>query len=72
MARVISREHLGAFRWSPPLTHHIKLPSRDGAPGIDCEVIFLALDQPKMLENFYLWNLTGAWVNEARELPKAL
>ena len=37
----------GPFRWSPPLTHHIKLPSRDGAPGIDCEVIFLALDQPK-------------------------
>ena len=34
----------GAFRWSPPLTHHIKLPARDGAPGIDCEVIFLALD----------------------------
>jgi len=62
----------GAFRWSPPLTHHIKLPSRDGAPGIDCEVIFLALDQPKDVRKLLSMELTGAWVNEARELPKAV
>ena len=62
----------GPFRWSPPLTHHIKLPSRDGAPGIDCEVIFLALDQPKDVRKLLSMELTGAWVNEARELPKAV
>ena len=62
----------GAFRWSPPLTHHIKLPARDGAPGIDCEVIFLALDQPKDVRKLLSMELTGAWVNEARELPKAV
>jgi hypothetical protein len=37
----------GPLLWTPPITHHIKLPARDGAPGLDCEVIFLALDQPK-------------------------
>ena len=43
-------EHIfGSMRWSPPLTHHIKLPARGDAAGIDCEVIFLALDQPKDL-----------------------
>ncbi len=62
----------GPFRWSPPLTHHIKLPSRDNAPGIDCEVIFLALDQPKDVRKLLSMELTGAWVNEARELPKAV
>ena len=62
----------GAFRWSPPLTHHIKLPARDNAPGIDCEVIFLALDQPKDVRKLLSMELTGAWVNEARELPKAV
>src|SRR6056300_699916 len=62
----------GPFRWSPPLTHHIKLPPRDGAPGIDCEVIFLALDQPKDVRKLLSMELTGAWVNEARELPKAV
>ena len=41
-------EHIyGPVHHSPPITHHIKLPSREGAAGIDCEVIFLALDQPK-------------------------
>ena len=62
----------GSFRWSPPLTHHIKLPSRDNAPGVDCEVIFLALDQPKDVRKLLSMELTGAWINEARELPKAV
>lgn len=62
----------GDMRWSPPLTHHIKLPSRDGHPGIDCEVLFLALDQPKDVRKLLSLELTGGWVNEARELPLAV
>ena len=60
----------GNMRWSPPISHHIKLPARQGAAGIDCEVIFLALDQPKDVRKLLSLELTGAWVNEARELPK--
>ena len=37
----------GPMHWTPPISHHIRLPSRGDAHGIDCEVIFLALDQPK-------------------------
>jgi len=33
----------GGDKLSPPITHHIRLPSRGDAAGIDCEVIFLAL-----------------------------
>jgi hypothetical protein len=62
----------GRAHWSPPVTHHIKLPSRDGAHGVDCEVIFLALDQPKDVRKLLSLELTGAWINEARELPKAI
>jgi hypothetical protein len=62
----------GPLRWTPPITHHIKLPSRGDAAGIDCEVIFLALDQPKDVRKLLSLELTGAWVNEARELPKAV
>jgi hypothetical protein len=62
----------GNMRWSPPLTHHIKLPPRDGVPGLDLEVIFLALDQPKDVRKLLSLELTGAWVNEARELPLAV
>ena len=62
----------GRAHWSPPITHHIKLPSRGDAHGIDCEVIFLALDQPKDVRKLLSLELTGAWINEARELPKAI
>ena len=59
----------GAMRWSPPLTHHIKLPARDEHPGLDCEVIFLALDQPKDVRKLLSLEVTGGWVNVAREIP---
>lgn len=62
----------GPLRWTPPITHHIKLPPRGDAAGIDCEVIFLALDQPKDTRRLLSLELTGAWVNEGRELPKAV
>ena len=62
----------GRAHWSPPITHHIKLPSRGDAHGVDCEVIFLALDQPKDVRKLLSLELTGAWINEARELPAAI
>ena len=66
-------EHIyGAVRHSPPITHHIKLPSREGAAGIDLEVIFLALDQPMDVRKLLSLEVTGGWINEARELPKSI
>lgn len=66
-------EHIyGAVRHSPPITHHIKLPSREGAAGIDLEVLFLALDQPKDVRKLLSLEVTGGWINEARELPKSI
>ena len=62
----------GSMRWQPPISHHLKLPSRDGAPGIDCEVIFMALASPQDVRKLLSLELTGAWCNEARELPKAV
>jgi hypothetical protein len=62
----------GPMLWTPPITHHIRLPAKGDAAGVDCEVIFLALDQPKDVRKLLSLELTGAWVNEARELPKAV
>ena len=62
----------GPMRWSPPLTHHLKLPPKDDIPGLDCEVIFIALDQPKDIRKLLSLELTFAWCNEARELPLAI
>lgn len=56
----------GRFQWSPPYTHHIK------RGRLDCEVIFLALDRPEDVKKLLSLELTGGYINEAREVPKAI
>ena len=38
-------------------------------PDLEVEVLFRALDRPDQLGNLLSLELTGAWVNEAREVP---
>lgn len=41
-------------------------------PGMRIEVLFRALDRPEQVANLLSLELTGAWVNEAREVPWAV
>lgn len=59
-------ETLGNWVAQGPPTHHIV------DNELDIEVIFLALDRPDDLKKALGLELTAAWVNEAREVPKAL
>ncbi len=56
----------GKFAWSVPYTHHIKKGE------LDLEVIFLALDRPEDVKKLLSLELTGVWINEAREIPKSI
>jgi hypothetical protein len=56
----------GRFAWSVPYTHMI----RKGE--IELEVIFLALDRPEDVKKLLSLELTGVWINEAREIPKSI
>jgi len=56
----------GEFTWSVPYTHRIK------KGDIDLEVIFLALDRPEDVKKLLSLELTGVWINEAREIPKSI
>jgi len=56
----------GTFQWSVPYTHRITVGE------LDLEVIFLALDRPEDVKKLLSLELTGVWVNEARELPKSI
>ena len=56
----------GKFNWSPPFTHRIR------RSGIDIEVIFLALDKADDVKKLLSLELTGLFINEAREVPKAI
>lgn len=57
---------LGKWQAEGPPTHRIQ------QPGLDLEVMFLALDRPEDIRKLLSLELTGAWINEAREVPKAI
>ena len=56
----------GKFHWSVPYTHHIQ------KNDLDMEIIFLALDRPEDVKKLLSLELTGVWINEAREIPKSI
>ena len=57
---------IGQWQGEGPPTHHIK------QADLDMEVIFVALDRPEDVRKLLSMELTGAWINEAREIPKAV
>jgi hypothetical protein len=58
--------HYGKMVMDSPIRHHIQ----DG--DLDMEVLFLALDKDDDVRKLLSLELTGAWVNEAREVQKPL
>jgi hypothetical protein len=57
---------LGRWVDQGPPTHHLRFDN------LDLEVLFLALDSPGDVAKLLSLELTGAWINEAREVPKAV
>lgn len=58
----------GNYVDSGPPTHHIV----DAANKVDWEIIFIALDRPQDVRKLLSMELSDAWINEAREVPKAI
>jgi hypothetical protein len=56
----------GNFLWSVPYTHRMMVGD------IEAEIIFLALDRPEDVKKLLSLELTGVWINEAREIPKSI
>lgn len=52
-----------------PIRHRIRVPPKRGQPGLDLEVLFLALDRPADVKHLKSLETTGAWINEASEVP---
>lgn len=57
--------------YSSPIAGRFKAPLPDGT-RIDAEILFLALDLPKDVKKLLSLELTGAWINEARELERII
>ena len=63
-------EHLGKFN-HVNMTHHIKFVNPAGTL-IDAEIMFRSMDKPKDLKKTLSMELTGAYINEAKEIPFGL
>jgi hypothetical protein len=59
-------QHVGKYRDEGPPCHHII------DDDLDMEVLFIALDRPQDVRKLLSLELTAAWINEAREVPKAI
>lgn len=61
-------QHLGRWREAGPPMHHIV----DHVNKMDWEIVFIALDRPDDVSKLLSMELSDAYVNEAREVPKAI
>ncbi len=66
-------ENLGSMRYGgiepPTFRAHFLLPDRT---EVLAEVVFLALDHPDSVRKLRGTQITGIWLNEIKELPKAI
>lgn len=62
---------MGRFVKDAPLVHKIEMPDENGII-LDWEFMFLALDRPEHIRKLLSLEVTQAWMNEAREQPKAV
>ena len=65
------------LQWFPEMyfgkyVEHKRTYTITALPGAVIEIVFLALDRPDDIKKLLSLELTGAWVNEAREVPWAV
>lgn len=65
-------EHLCPIKWDAPISGRMKIKDMGDGTGVDMEILFLALDRPQDIKKLLSLELTGGWINEAREINKAV
>ncbi len=58
--------------YDSPIRGLLQVPHPDGKTRVEAEILFLALDKPKDVKKLLSLELTGGWINEAREIPFAI
>lgn len=62
-------DEIAPITWGSPITCNMRYPLSDGTK-VDAEVYFLSLNIEKDVKKLLSLELTGAWVNEAREIAR--
>ena len=64
-------DRFGKMVHGAPITQTLRWEGEDGIP-VELEMLFLALDRPDHVKKLLSLEITGGWMNEAREQPKAI
>jgi hypothetical protein len=62
---------IAPMRWDSPIISRLVFDLPDGTT-VDLEILFISLDRPDDVKKLKSLELTGVWINEASELPKAV
>lgn len=60
------------WRHDIPITAKLSMPHPDDLTTIEMELIFIALDSEDQVNKLQSFELTGAWLNEAAEIPEGV
>lgn len=61
-------DQVAPMKWDAPISSMIKIPLADGTRA-EIELLFFPVESPQEIEKLSSLEITGAWINEARELP---
>jgi hypothetical protein len=61
-------DQVAPMKWDAPISSMIRIPLPDGTRA-EIEVLFFPVESPQEIEKLSSLEITGAWINEARELP---
>jgi hypothetical protein len=64
-------DDVASIKFDSPIVSLFKTTLPDGTT-VECEVMFLSLDRPADVKKLKSLDLTGVWINECSELPKAV
>ena len=65
-------KNLITITYDVPIRGMIRLPHPDGQTSVEIEIVFIALDREEDVNKLQSLELTGAHLNEAAEIPKAV
>lgn len=63
-------DELGHFTFQPPITHTLEWQHADRESVVEAEVLFVGFDAIGDVRKLRGYQLTGLWIDEAKELPK--
>lgn len=64
--------NVAPIKWDTPITSSMRISDIGDGTSMELEVMFMALDRPTETGKLRSLELTGAWINEASEIPKEI